>query len=71
MMTGGGIQYDIDGRHQAISRGGISAIHQLARRGGLINAIDKRIKLLKRNLPYHESDHILNIVPANAQKPIV
>ena len=61
MMTGTSIQYDIDARHQAISCGGIGNIHQLAKRSGLIKAIDARIKLLKRHLPYHESDHILNI----------
>ena len=41
--------------------GGIGNIHQLAVRTGLIDEIDKGIKLLKRHLPYHESDHILNI----------
>lgn len=61
MMKGGNIDYDIDGRHQAISNGGIGNIHQLALRTGLIDEIDKEIKLLKRHLPYHESDHILNI----------
>ena len=61
MMTGGNIRYDIDGRHKAISNGGIGNIHQLALRTGLVDEIDKRIKLLKRHLPYHESDHVLNI----------
>ena len=28
---------------------------------GLIDAIDERLHLLKRHLPYHESDHVLNI----------
>ena len=61
MMTGGNIHYDIDGRHQAICNGGIGNIHQLALRTGLIDEIDKSINLLKRHVPYHESDHILNI----------
>ncbi|MBU0767943.1 MAG: IS1380 family transposase [Proteobacteria bacterium] len=61
MMNGGNIHYDIDGRHQAISNGGIGNIHQLAVRTGLVDEIDKSIKLLKRHLPYHESDHVLNI----------
>jgi len=61
IMTGSNIYYDIDARHQAISNGGIGNIHQLARRCGLIKAIDDRINLLKRHVPYHESDHILNI----------
>ena len=33
----------------------------LARRIGLIDAIDERLHLLKIHLPYHESDHVLNI----------
>jgi len=61
MMTGSNIRYDVDGRRQAISNGGIGNIHQLAVRCGLVNEIDKRINLLKVHLPYHESDHILNI----------
>ena len=41
--------------------GGIGVIHLLARRTGLIRAIDDRLHLLKAHLPYHESDHVLNI----------
>jgi hypothetical protein len=36
-------------------------MHLLARRTGLIRAIDKRLELLKVHLPYHESDHVLNV----------
>lgn len=61
MMRVGNIHYDVDERHQAICNGGIGNIHQLAVRTGLIDEINKGIKLLKRHLPYHESDHILNI----------
>jgi hypothetical protein len=61
MFSGGNIYYDIDSRHSATPYGGIGNIHQLAMRSGLIDEIDRRIKLLKRHLPYHESDHILNI----------
>ena len=61
MMTGGNICYDVSGRHQGTAYGGIGNIHQLAKRSGLIDEINKRIGLLKRHLPYHESDHILNM----------
>ena len=44
----------------AISSGGIGAIHVLARQLGLIDAIDRRLHLLKFHFPYHESDHVLN-----------
>src|SRR5260221_4617291 len=33
----------------------------LARRTGLIADIDHDLHLLKRHLPYHESDHVMNI----------
>ena len=36
-------------------------MHLLARRTGLIEAIDSNLHLLKVHLPYHESDHVLNI----------
>jgi hypothetical protein len=36
-------------------------MHLLARRTGLIEAIDERLAVLKVHLPYHESDHVLNI----------
>jgi hypothetical protein len=36
-------------------------MHLLARRTGLIEAIDRDLHLLKVHLPYHESDHVLNI----------
>lgn len=61
MMAGGNICYDVSGRHQGTAYGGIGNIHQLAKRSGLIDEINKRIGLLKRHLPYHESDHILNM----------
>ena len=39
----------------------LGAIHALAHSTGLIRRIDKRLHLLKRHLPYHESDHVLNV----------
>ena len=33
----------------------------LARNTGLIKDIDSTLVLFKRHLPYHESDHVLNI----------
>lgn len=61
MMAGGNIHYEVDGRHQGISCGGIGNIYQLARHTGLIDEINARLTLLKRHIPYHESDHILNL----------
>jgi hypothetical protein len=39
----------------------IGAVLMVARKTGLIDDIDARLHLLKRHLPYHESDHVLNI----------
>ena len=61
MMTASNIRYELTDRTRAIAPGGIGAIHLLARRIGLIQDIDQGLHLLKRHLPYHESDHVLNI----------
>jgi hypothetical protein len=54
------IHYEVSERTSGISYGGIGAIHLLARRIGLIDAIDNNLHLLKFHMPYHESDHVLN-----------
>jgi len=46
----------------SINCGGIGAIHTMVNRIGLREDIDRGLHLLKRHLPYHESDHVLNIV---------
>ena len=61
MLAASNIHYQIAERTRAISPGGIGAIHLMARKIGLIRDIDERLHLLKRHLPYHESDHVLNI----------
>lgn len=59
IMTASNIHFEIGDRAKGIAFGGIGAIHALARKLGLVEAIDKRLKLLKVHLPYHESDHVL------------
>jgi hypothetical protein len=59
IMTASNIYYEIADRCHASASGGIGAIHRLARKLGLIEAIDQRLTLLKIHLPYHESDHVL------------
>ena len=61
MMTATNIHYELADRVQGLSPGGIGAMHLLARRTGLIGDIDRNLHLFKRHLPYHESDHVLNI----------
>jgi hypothetical protein len=61
MMTASNIHYEVSDRTRAIAPGGIGAIHLLAQKLGLVRDIDEGLHLLKRHLPYHESDHVLNI----------
>ena len=61
MFSATNIHYEMAGRAHGLAYGGIGAIHLLARRTGLIEAIDRKLDLLKCHLPYHESDHVLNI----------
>lgn len=61
MFAAKNIHYEMSDRVQAINCGGIGSFHLLARNCGLIDEIDKNLQLLKIHLPYHESDHVLNI----------
>ena len=61
MMTAANIHYEIADRTRATHAGGIGAIHLLVRKLGLDQMIDRYLELLKIHLPYHESDHVLNL----------
>jgi hypothetical protein len=61
MLTASNIHYEIAERTRATAHGGIGLIHLLVRTLGLDRAINARLRLLKVHLPYHESDHVLNI----------
>ncbi len=54
--------YEMAGRTKGIGCGGIGAMATLAEALGLPARINERVTLLKRHLPYHESDHVLNMV---------
>jgi Transposase DDE domain group 1 len=61
MITAANVHYELADRVQGLSAGGIGAMLLLAHRTGLIRDIDSSVHVLKRHLPYHESDHVLNI----------
>ena len=61
MMTASNIHYEHASRVRGLSAGGIGAIFLLAQKIELIQDIDRNLHLLKKHLPYHESDHVLNI----------
>jgi len=54
-------RYEVSERVRCTPAGGIAAMHAMAKRIGLVDAIDDNLSLLKIHLPYHESDHVLNI----------
>jgi len=61
MLSATNIHYELAGRSRGLAWGGIGAVHLLARRTGLVAVLDEKLHLLKRHLPYQESDHVLNI----------
>ncbi len=61
MMTATNIHYEHADRVRGLGAGGIGALFLLAQRIELVKDIDRDLHLLKRHLPYHESDHVLNI----------
>jgi hypothetical protein len=61
MLGGGNLVYEMSDKTQAMGYGGVGAIHLMAQRLGLVKEIDQNLQLLKVHLPYHESDHVLNI----------
>jgi hypothetical protein len=61
MLNTGKVSYEVGANVDATSFGGIAAVHRLVTRLGLVEAIDDRLELLKVHLPYHESDHVLNL----------
>jgi len=60
-FAAGTIHYEMSDRIHAIGCGGLGVVHQLARSVGLVDALDTRLPILKRRLPYSEADHVLNI----------
>jgi hypothetical protein len=61
MFTASNIRFELADKTRGIGVGGIGVVHRLAREIGLIEAIDRRLHLLKIHRPYHESDHVLNL----------
>jgi len=61
MMQGSNIHYELSDKTRATSYGGMGAVHVMVQRLGLVEEINRDLQLLKVHLPYHESDHVLNI----------
>src|SRR5256886_8442445 len=61
MLSSGKVSYEVGANIDATCYGGIAAVHRLVTRLGLPDQINDRVRLLNRHLPYHESDHVLNL----------
>ena len=62
VLESGNIHYEVSGRVEAVLCGGLGMLQQVVEATGLREAIDAKVKVLKRHLPYHESDHVLAMV---------
>jgi len=54
------IRYELADRTRVIPMGGIGAMHTLVTKLHLPELLNKKVSVLKRHLPYWESDHILS-----------
>jgi hypothetical protein len=61
MMGGSNIHYELSAKTRGAAYGGVGAVHLMAQGLGLVEELDEHLQLLKVHLPYHESDHVLNI----------
>src|SRR5947209_7130256 len=61
MFQAPNIHYDIGPKTRGLNAAGLGVFHLLEKRLGLAEALNARVRLLKRHVPYFESDHILNL----------
>ena len=55
------IHFEMAEKSRGVCCGGIGAIHLMVQKLGLPKDLDQRLHLLKRHLPYQESDHVLSL----------
>jgi hypothetical protein len=61
MFGSGKVHFEVGANTEAMNFGGIAPVHRLVTKLGLRSKIDSDLELLKVHLPYHESDHVLNM----------
>ncbi len=61
VLESGNIHYDVSDRVRGINYGGLGMLQTVVVAAGLRAAIDEQVHVLKRHLPFHESDHILSL----------
>jgi hypothetical protein len=60
-VTRGRPIYEVSEKARASAWGGIGALHRLVLKRRLPERINEALHLLRQHVPYHESDHVLNI----------
>jgi hypothetical protein len=61
VLNASGIKYELADKVQGIAFGGVGVMMKLAQEVGLVEAINRHVQLLQVHVPYHESDHVLNL----------
>lgn len=61
VFNDGNLKYEVASKVRGIAHGGAPLILKLAQQVGLPDFINANLQLLKYKLPYHESDHVLNL----------
>ena len=61
MIQGVNTSYELAQKAGGTANGGLAAIHAFAKQIRLPDRIDSALHLFKKHLPYHESDHVLNL----------
>lgn len=61
MIQGANTSYELAQKAGGTAYGGLAAIHAFAKKIRLPDRIDNELHLFKKHLPYHESDHVLNL----------
>jgi len=61
MLAGTNLHYELAEKAGGTAYGGVAAMDAFTKKIGLPNRIDEALHLFKKHLPYHESDHVLNL----------
>lgn len=62
VIGSGNRKYELSERVSATPYGGVGPVLDLLRRSGLAALLDEHLHLLHSHRPYHESDHVINLV---------
>ena len=61
MISGSNTRYELAQKAGGTAFGGLAAVHAFAQKLRLPERIDQKLHVFKKHMPYHESDHVLNL----------